>query len=103
MNVIELCEFGHKVQQKQLESIFNKKVNGQPIDRGIAFPVCISVNETVCNFSPLSGEEGVSSTIEINLSRSNQVCHDGALSFSDAFARWAHEDCHTDHVQQQEQ
>lgn len=55
--IIDLCEFGHTVVDTQAKKLFTKKVNGQPIDRGIAFPVCISVNEIVCNHSPLADEE----------------------------------------------
>lgn len=29
------------------------------IERGIAFPTCISVNNTVCHFSPLASDETV--------------------------------------------
>jgi len=35
-------------------------VNGVAIEKGVAFPVCISVNEIVCNQSPLASEELVS-------------------------------------------
>ena len=34
---------------------------GKFILKGVAFPVCISVNEFVCHCSPLETEEGVSS------------------------------------------
>lgn len=29
------------------------------IERGVAFPTCISVNNTVCHFSPLASDETV--------------------------------------------
>jgi len=35
-------------------------VIGKFILKGVAFPVCISVNEFVCHCSPLETEEGVS-------------------------------------------
>lgn len=57
--VLDLCEFGHTVLNAQVQKLYTKKVNGKAIDRGIAFPVCISVNDIVCNFSPLSNEETV--------------------------------------------
>jgi len=41
----------------QAQKLFTKKVDGQPIDRGIAFPVCVSVNDIVCNHSPLAADE----------------------------------------------
>lgn len=55
--IIDLCEFGHTVVTSQAQKLFTKKVDGQPIDRGIAFPVCVSVNDIVCNHSPLASEE----------------------------------------------
>lgn len=35
-----------------------KKVK-KKIERGVAFPTCISVNNTICHFSPLAGDETV--------------------------------------------
>mmetsp|Transcript_49763 Transcript_49763/g.120629 ORF Transcript_49763/g.120629 Transcript_49763/m.120629 type:complete len:120 (+) Transcript_49763:213-572(+) len=58
--VLDLCEFGTKVMEAQAAKLYTKKVNGKAIDRGVAFPVCISVNDMVCNFSPLETEETVS-------------------------------------------
>lgn len=55
--IIDICEFGHTVVDGQAQKLFTKKVNGQPIDRGVAFPVCISVNDVVCNHSPLPSED----------------------------------------------
>lgn len=59
--VLDLCEFGTKVMETAAAKLYTKKVNGKTIDRGIAFPVCISVNDIVCNFSPLETEETVRS------------------------------------------
>ena len=58
--VLDLCEFGTKVMEASAAKLYTKKVNGKTIDRGIAFPVCISVNNMVCNFSPLETDETVS-------------------------------------------
>eukprot|EP00522_Entomoneis_paludosa_P013672 CAMPEP_0172439414 /NCGR_PEP_ID=MMETSP1065-20121228/412_1 /TAXON_ID=265537 /ORGANISM="Amphiprora paludosa, Strain CCMP125" /LENGTH=479 /DNA_ID=CAMNT_0013188095 /DNA_START=243 /DNA_END=1683 /DNA_ORIENTATION=+ len=55
--VLDLCEFGHTVIHNAAQKLFTKKVNGQAIERGVAFPVCVSVNDVVCNYSPLSSEE----------------------------------------------
>lgn len=59
-SVLDLCEFGHTVIHTQAQKLFTKKVDGRSIDRGVAFPVCISVNDVVCNFSPLPTDETVS-------------------------------------------
>jgi methionine aminopeptidase len=59
--ILDLCEFGHTVIETQAQKLYaKKKRDGKPIDRGVAFPVCISVNDVVCNHSPLPTEERVS-------------------------------------------
>ena len=58
--ILDLCEFGHTVITAQSQKLFTKKVDGRTIDRGVAFPICISVNDIVCNHSPLPTEETVS-------------------------------------------
>lgn len=57
--VLDLCEFGHTVIATAAQKLYTKKVHGQTVERGVAFPVCISVNDCVCNYSPLIGEERV--------------------------------------------
>jgi hypothetical protein len=58
--ILDLCEFGHTVMEAQASKLYTKKVNGKTIERGVAFPVCISVNDIVCNHSPIPSEERVS-------------------------------------------
>lgn len=58
--VLELCEFGHTVINAAASKLFTKKVNGVAIERGVAFPVCISINDCICNYSPLPEEQRVS-------------------------------------------
>ena len=55
--IIDLCQFGTAVLEGQLSKLYNKKVDGTTVEKGVAFPVCISVNEVICNHSPLSSEE----------------------------------------------
>jgi len=55
--VIDLCQFGTTVIETQTSKQYNKKVHGFPVEKGVAFPVCISVNEVICNHSPLSSDE----------------------------------------------
>lgn len=38
----------------------NKSKSGKIVLKGIAFPVCLSVNEVVCHCSPLESDETVS-------------------------------------------
>jgi len=47
--------------EAQVAKLYNKSKEGVKIEKGVAFPVCISVNDVVCNHSPLSSEELVSS------------------------------------------
>lgn len=56
-SVLELCEFGHTVINAAASKLFTKKVNGVAIERGVAFPVCISINDCICNYSPLPEEQ----------------------------------------------
>ena len=51
--VLDLCEFGTTVMEAAASKLYTKKVKGKAVDRGVAFPVCVSVNDIVCNFSPL--------------------------------------------------
>jgi curved DNA binding protein len=55
--IIDLCQFGTAIINTEASKLYTKKVNGSLIERGVAFPVCISVNELVCNHSPLASEE----------------------------------------------
>lgn len=55
--VVDLCLFGSTVMEAAANKLYTKKVNGVLMDRGVAFPVCISVNDVVCNHSPLLSEE----------------------------------------------
>jgi len=50
--VVSACAFGDSVITKQCEQVFKSK----KIEKGIAFPTCISLNETVCHYSPLQSE-----------------------------------------------
>ena len=58
--VLDLCNFGTTVIQTQSAKLYQKKVNGVAVERGVAFPVCVSVNDVICNHSPLASEETVS-------------------------------------------
>jgi len=55
--ILDLSEFGHTVMEAQAAKLYTKKVDGKLVDRGVAFPICISVNDIVCNHSPLPTEE----------------------------------------------
>lgn len=56
-DIATLCELGDKILEEETGKLYNKKdKEGHKIEKGIAFPTCISVNEIVGHFSPLKGE-----------------------------------------------
>ncbi|GMH53326.1 hypothetical protein TrLO_g12196 [Triparma laevis f. longispina] len=55
-SVLDLIVIGESIIDKSLAKIYNKKEDGKDVQKGIAFPVCLSVNERICNFSPLKSE-----------------------------------------------
>ena len=55
--VIDLCKAGDELVAAECANIYNKKVKGEPIEKGLAFPTCVSINECVCHNSPLASEE----------------------------------------------
>jgi hypothetical protein len=59
-SILELCVFGETVMTAGLSRVYDNKVNGKKVDKGIAFPICFSVNDIICNYSPLRSEETVS-------------------------------------------
>ena len=42
-----------------LGTVYNGKKEGKAVQKGVAFPICLSVNERICNYSPLASEEQV--------------------------------------------
>eukprot|EP00953_Heterococcus_sp_UTEX-ZZ885_P018184 10162-Heterococcus_DN1.PRE.2 len=52
----DLCKFGDTVITQRCAQIFRNKVKGRAVEKGVAFPTCVSVNECVCNNSPLESE-----------------------------------------------
>jgi len=55
-DVCTLCELGDGIILEQTGKLYNKKVKEKKIEKGVAFPTCVSVNELVGHFSPLKGE-----------------------------------------------
>lgn len=63
--MVEICEFGDTVIERQCAMGFKSK----KIEKGVAFPTCVSINETVCHYSPF-----VSESIELKLGDSVKMC-----------------------------
>jgi curved DNA binding protein len=51
-DVVELCKFGDLIVAQRCAAIFKSK----KVEKGTAFPTCLSVNEVVCHYSPLPNE-----------------------------------------------
>jgi len=58
-DIATICESSDKLLEEETGKLYNKKVKDKKIEKGIAFPTCISVNEIVGHFSPLKGESRV--------------------------------------------
>eukprot|EP00977_Amphora_coffeiformis_P020978 scaffold8690_cov190-Amphora_coffeaeformis.AAC.5 len=87
--VLDLCEFGHTVIQAQAQKLFTKKVNGQSIERGVAFPSPARRRKGECNtLTAAAAAATTTTTTAISKTQTNnkdtlscvasyQVIHDG--------------------------
>lgn len=57
--VVELCEKGDSLITEATDKVYNQKKKGKKIEKGSAFPTCISVNNCVGHYSPLVSEDNV--------------------------------------------
>jgi curved DNA binding protein len=55
-DIATLCGAGDQTMIDETGKLYNKKVKDKKIEKGIAFPTCISVNEICGSFSPFKGE-----------------------------------------------
>lgn len=75
--VVDLCEKGDSYIREQTGNVY--KNAKKKIDKGVAFPTCISINNTVCHFSPLVGDGTVLE--ENDIVKIDLGCHiDGFIS-----------------------
>ncbi|KIJ66985.1 hypothetical protein HYDPIDRAFT_108958 [Hydnomerulius pinastri MD-312] len=61
--IIDLCTEGDKLLEEGTGGVYNKAVKGVKVSKGIAFPTCVSVNNTVAHFSPLASDALASQTL----------------------------------------
>lgn len=54
---VELCQLGDGLIEEATNKIYNQKKDGKKIEKGIAFPTCVSVNNCVGHYSPLVSED----------------------------------------------
>merc|ERR1719299_204357 len=70
---------GDKMLEEETGKLYNKKVKEKKIEKGVAFPTCISVNELVGHFSPLKGESRVLKAGDV--AKVDLACHiDGFIA-----------------------
>jgi len=72
-DIATLCELGDKIMEEETGKLYNKKVKDKKIEKGIAFPTCISVNEVLGHYSPFKGESKVLKAGEIV--KVDMACH----------------------------
>lgn len=56
---VELCALGDSTINDAVAKIYNQKKEGKKIEKGSAFPTCISVNNCVGHYSPLLSEDKI--------------------------------------------
>ncbi|KAH7656773.1 Peptidase M24 methionine aminopeptidase protein [Dioscorea alata] len=77
VKVVDICEKGDNFIREQTGNVY-KNVK-KKIERGVAFPTCVSVNNTVCHFSPLASDETVLE--ENDIVKIDMGCHiDGFIA-----------------------
>ncbi|KAK7033192.1 proliferation-associated protein 1 [Favolaschia claudopus] len=54
--LIDLCIEGDKLIEAGTAAVYNKSVKGVKVNKGLAFPTSVSVNNTVAHFSPLASD-----------------------------------------------
>jgi curved DNA binding protein len=79
-DIATICEIGDKMIEEETGKLYNKKKEGaKKIEKGVAFPTCISVNELVGHFSPLKGESKLLKAGDI--AKIDLACHiDGFIA-----------------------
>ena len=55
-NIVDVCAFGDTIIDTQCQQIYKKQ---KKLEKGVAFPTCISVNDCVCHYSPLTSESTI--------------------------------------------
>jgi len=54
---VDICAFGDAFIEEATGKVYNAKKGAKKIEKGSAFPVCISVNNVVGHYSPLTSED----------------------------------------------
>jgi curved DNA binding protein len=59
VKAVDLCAAGDKFVEEAVSKIYNKNQGGKKVEKGSAFPTCVSVNSCVGHYSPLVSEDNV--------------------------------------------
>ncbi len=54
-DIYTVCQEGDKFIDEELKKVFNNK-KSKKLERGVAFPTCISVNHVMGHYSPMQDE-----------------------------------------------
>lgn len=55
-SVLELCKAGDQFVTDAVAGMYNKKVDGKIMPKGVGSPCCISLNNCVCSNCPMEGD-----------------------------------------------
>ncbi len=70
--IADICKFGDELIEQRTNAMYKgKSKSGKVVLKGVAFPVCISVNECVCHCSPLESDTEVGRQVSKLCSRSS--------------------------------
>jgi len=77
--VVEVCESADALLESEIEKVFNKPTKEGIIEKGVAFPTCLSINNCCGHFSPMGSDNTVIK--EGDLVKIDVGCHiDGWVS-----------------------
>jgi curved DNA binding protein len=71
-DIYTVCQEGDKFMEEELKKVFTNK-KSKKLERGIAFPTCISVNHIFGHYSPMSDES--TALVEGDLAKIDLGCH----------------------------
>ena len=57
--VVDICTAADDLLEKEIEKVFNKPTKEGLIEKGVAFPTCLSVNHCCGHFSPMATDDTV--------------------------------------------
>lgn len=79
-DIATICELGDKALEEETGKLYNKKdKDGRKMEKGVAFPTCVSVNDLIGHFSPLKGESRALK--EGDVAKIDLACHfDGFIA-----------------------